>query len=30
MRVAGRSEKLFIVRDESHMVWMKELEQTKK
>ena len=26
----GRKERILIVRDESHMVWLKELKQTKK
>ena len=30
VKVAGRNERIFIVRDESHIIWLKELEQTKK
>ena len=30
VRVAGRSEKLFIARDVTHTVWLREMEQTKR
>jgi len=30
VKITGRSERIFIVRDESHIIWLKELEQTKK
>ena len=30
VKIAGRNERIFIVRDESHIIWLKELEHTKK